>query len=389
MIKSSHVLASLANRASEAGCVAVDTEFVWERTYYPTLGIVQIALSEDEAFIVDMLEVEDFTALGEILSDERIVKILHDAPQDLTILRRTTGAYPRNVFDTRLAAGFAGLSSTVSLSGLLKEILGLKLTKTETRSDWLKRPLTRRQLSYALDDVRYLPVARRELLFRTENLGHVAWLEEEMTRYDAPDMYEENIMKEQFLRVKGVNKLSFQGKSVLRELASWREGMAREKNYPRSWIISDQMLIKLAQQEPLTIAELESIEGLTKEAINLYGTSVVDAIRKAHSSCDMDKAEHPEPVSGNKECFNARVDLALAYMKGKSLSAGIDPALVATRAEVTALVRESETALPENHRLLRGWRREFLGEELLELADGRMAVQMDAETGLPVRAQDY
>ncbi len=388
IIKTSQALVSLGSHAAEAGCVAIDTEFVWERTYYPTLGIVQVASSKEEAFIIDMLAIEDFTALGNILSDKKIVKILHDAQQDLTILHRATGAYPQNIFDTRLAAGFAGLSSTVSLSALLNELLGLKLAKTETRSDWLKRPLTSKQLDYALDDVRYLPATRDELLSRTEKLGHSAWLEEELAKYDNPALYEWNNPNEQFLRVKGVNRLAPRNKSVLRELALWREEMAIKKNCPRSWVISDQTLINLARQRPQVIPELETIEGLTEEMIYQYGPKMMEAIIKGCDSSDKEKPESTEPAIANKEYFNAQVDLVLAYMKGKSMAEGIDPALVATRAEITSIVQENALALPENHRILRGWRREFLGEELLQLVAGKLAVRLDNETGLPVRDRE-
>ncbi len=382
MIKTSTALDSLVDRAAETKCIAIDTEFVWERTYYPTLGIVQVAFSREEAFVVDVLAFKDFSPFGAILADPGIVKILHDAQQDLTILRRATGAYPQNIFDTRLAAGFAGLSSSLSLSALVREIVGVDLPKTETRSNWLRRPLTKKQIDYAIDDVRYLPDVRAKLLSKAENNGRGAWLAEELDRYDIASLYDESNSEEQFLRVKGVSRLTPRRKSVLRELASWRERVARERNYPRAWVITDEMLVNLAQRKPQSISELKVVEGITEKMIRRYGVEIVEAVRTGLAG-EIKGASHFPKYGKDDEFLNARVDLSLAYMKGRSMAEGIDPALLATRAEITALVREGSDAMPEDHRLLRGWRWEFMGEKLLDLLSGELVIRLDPETGLP------
>mgnify|MGYP001070314165 CR=1 FL=1 len=384
LIETAQDLAPVADRARETGYIAIDTEFVWERTYYPTLGIVQLGFSRKESCIVDTVAVSDLSGLGEILSDAGVVKILHDAQQDLTILRRATGFSPRNVFDTRLASGFAGLSSSLSLSTLLREMLGVKLAKTETRSDWLRRPLTGRQLDYALDDVRYLPAVRDKLLSAAEDVGHKPWLLEEMARYDEPSLYEENTLEEQFLRVKGISKLGRRRRAIVRELVRWREDMARKRNDPRTWVLADPLMIRIAQQKPQHVKELRAVEGLSEKIMDRYGPVIIEAVERALASTER---EAPRPVESaeSKDRLSARVDLAFAYIKGKSLAEGIDPALVASRAEVTSLVRETPHVKPEDHRLLRGWRSEFVGDELLQLLAGSLTVQMDPATGLPIR----
>jgi ribonuclease D len=382
MIKTSKDLDSLVERAAETRCIAIDTEFVWERTYYPTLGIVQVAFSREEAFVVDVLAFKDFSSFGAILADPGIVKILHDAQQDLTILRRATGAYPQNIFDTRLAAGFAGLSSTLSLSALVREILGVDLPKTETRSNWLRRPLTEKQIDYAIDDVCYLHDVRAKLLSKAENNGREAWLAEELARYDITSLYEESNSEEQFLRVKGVSRLTPRRKSVLRELASWREKVARERNYPRAWVITDEMLVNLAQRKPQSIPELKVVDGIAEKITRRYGIEIVEAVRTGLAG-EIKGASHFPKYGRDDDFLNARVDLALAYMKGRSMAEGIDPALIATRAEITALVREGPDAVPEDHRLLYGWRWEFMGERLLDLLSGELVIRLDPDTGLP------
>ncbi len=153
MIVSSDALHALVEKARSTDAVAIDTEFVWNRTYLPRLGLIQLALSDEDCHLIDPLALDDLSPLGELLADQQVIKILHDAPQDLAILHHETGHVPKNIFDTRLAAGFAGLPATLSLGNLINELLDINLTKTETRTNWLKRPLDEEQIQYAQDDV--------------------------------------------------------------------------------------------------------------------------------------------------------------------------------------------------------------------------------------------
>ncbi|MCP4385615.1 MAG: ribonuclease D, partial [Hyphomicrobiales bacterium] len=194
--------------------------------------------------------------LGRLLSSRRVVKILHDAPQDLAILRRATGAFPRNIFDTRCAAGFAGLVSTISLGNLLDQLLDIQLTKSETRADWLRRPLTRRQVAYAEDDVRHLHRARVELEQRAVKSGVDRWLRQELTGLDDPALYEDRDPQLQFTRIKGTGRLSSRELAVLRELAAWREGAARQRDLPRGRVLADKALIHLAVVQPQSLRSL-------------------------------------------------------------------------------------------------------------------------------------
>ena len=155
MIRTTDALADVVRLARKAGAVGVDTEFVWDRTYYPTLGLIQIGYPDGHCELIDALEIQDWSPLAVLMSDPNTVKILHDAQQDLNILHRVCNGYPKNIFDTQRSCGFIGMSSTISLSELLKSTLRIHLAKTETRSDWLARPLSDEQLKYAQDDVRY------------------------------------------------------------------------------------------------------------------------------------------------------------------------------------------------------------------------------------------
>jgi len=379
-------LRDVVRQAREAGHVALDTEFVWERTYYPRLGVVQIAWSQEDSYLIDVVTIEDLSPLGELLSDASVEKILHDPQQDLTILRGATGAYPTNVFDTRRAAGFVGLTCSISLVELLRELFGLHLTNSQTRTDWTRRPLSAAQVEYAIDDVRYLRGARDELLGRAAGLGREAWVNEEMRLYDDPALYEARDPQVQFERVKGARRLQGRRLAALRELARWREDQAQVEDVPRAHIAPDEVLIALAKRMPRTRDDLRSIRGRFDR--DRHGDQVLAAVKQGAGRPHSDWPRFA-PAPPQDEALSARIDLVLAYVKGKGIASGVDPALLATRAEMSALVLEGVEANPEDHTLLQGWRRQFLGEELLRFMSGDGAITLDRQTGLPRLVTEY
>jgi ribonuclease D len=367
MIDTPEALETLIERAMSSKYVALDTEFVWERTYYPKLGVIQVGFSEEECFLIDVPALEDLSPLGKIIENPDIEIILHDAPQDLTILRRATGAFPRNVFDTRCAAGFGSLSSVLSLNDLVLQTIDIELLHNETRTDWLHRPLSDKQEAYALDDVRYLPTTREALIARAQKRNREAWLQEELAEYDAPELYEERDPRLQFRRLKGAGRFSARDQAVLRELTAWREEEARQRDRPRSHIIPDKMLLTLAHRKPQSLPSFKSIKELSERKVSHYGEVILQAIE---TGLAVRAEECPQPLEHprDKRPFREQLNLAVAHMRKKSMEREIDPPLVATRSEIEKLVMEGGNAAPERHRLLRGWRREFLGLELLALA---------------------
>ena len=354
-------------RAVEEGQVSIDTELVWERTFYPRLALIQIAFSEDEWYLIDASVPETLPPLGPLLADPAIVKILHDAGQDLVILRRATGQSPRSVFDTRVAAGFAGLTSTISLGGLLQELTEIELAKTETRTDWFVRPLSRSQLDYAADDVRYLARARQILLSRAEEHGVRPWLQAELDQLDDPELYAERDARQQFERVKGRGRLKPRQLAVLRELTAWREEEARLQDLPRGRIVSDKLLLLLAVRKPTTEAELDELHVIRGRRHQSRREQVLSAVKTGLAVRDED-CPKPPPTSRFDKTLADRADSAIGLLEERSAERRIDHALVATRSEVRALLREGKRAKAEGHRLLNGWRRQFLGEELMELS---------------------
>ena len=367
MIDSPGDLAALVADFDDAGVAGIDTEMVWERTFYPKLGVVQVALPPDRCFLIDVPAVGDaLSTLGPFLSGPE-VKILHDAVQDLTVLKRATGASSKSVFDTRVAAGFAGLSCRISLRDLLSEVMSVELDKTETRTDWLQRPLSPMQIEYARGDVCFLVELRERLIERARSRGLELWLEEEMTSLDDPELYTERDPRSQYDRIKGSGKLNRRGLAVLRELAAWRDLMAREQDRPRSRILADKTLLTLSSLKPATADDLRKIKGFRESRIDRHGPALLAAI-SAGLALSEDECPQGTPRSRYDEGAEKRSAEAIRVLEERSAQRGIDHELVATRSEVRQLMRQSPTPASVNGRLLRGWRREFLGNELEEMA---------------------
>lgn len=343
-----------------AGVAALDTEFVWDRTFFPALGVVQLGAPNREAWLFDALSPEvDPAPLADLLQDRNTIKILHDAKQDLAILARYCGATPCNVFDTRVAAGFAGLSSTTSLQQLLRDVLGVELPKTETRTDWCRRPLSAAQLEYALDDVRHMAELRDAVLVAVRERGAEGWLAEELRELDDASLYMERSPEDAWLRVKGSGRLPPVGRAILRELAALRETVAVRQNQPRNWVVSDDALVALALQPPADVAALRDRRLVHPDQLKVLATELLAAVERAKAMSSSDYP--PSPHLRVDDEIKRRADDALAFLRKRGEALRIDAALFGSRAQVTAFV--ANPADP-THPLARGWRHETAGREL-------------------------
>jgi len=362
MIATEKELESLVERALSTDCVGLDTEFIWERTYYPRLGLIQLALSDEACYLIDPTAISDLSPLGELLCDSGVVKILHDAPQDLMILSRATGAVPENVFDTRLAAGFSGLPSTISLGDLITVLLDIDLAKSETRTDWLKRPLDSKQIDYALDDVRYLRALRVLLLTRIINPDIRTWLAEEMEHISRPSFFSGVDDEERYTKIKGNGSFARRELAVLRELAAWREREARDCDRPRGHIMYDKTLLNLARQRPASKQTLKDSSLLSAKKYKRYAEPVLACI---HAGLEIDEADLPEqkrPTRLNAAEKKLHADF-IEYVDEKCARLGIDSHLVGTSSQFKQLIKSLNSdrfAVPK--RLNNGWRKAFLKE---------------------------
>jgi len=355
-------LNTLVNLAQKTDAVALDTEFVWERTYYPQLGLIQIALSDEDCYLIDPIAVKNLQPLGKLLSDRGVIKILHDAPQDLAILQRATGATPQNIFDTRLAAGFSDLSATLSLVHLVKELLDISLSKEETRTNWLQRPLSEEQIRYALDDVRYLRAVRVVLLNRIIGPKIKSWLQEELNLLNNPASYSGPPDNVRFRKIRGNSHLDKQALAILKNLTTWREGVARKVDRPRGHVLKDNILLDIARQKPLSTSDLTTNIGLSEKATKKYAKTIV-AITE--TTLDQKESSYPAPhysIRLSKQEKTSMENLQnLITLKCELL--GIAPSLIGNSSELKQLVKTLNSTKkngPEQLRQTDGWRKHFL-----------------------------
>ncbi len=362
LIQNEAELDNLVQRARKTDAVALDTEFVWERTYYPQLGLIQLALSDEECYLIDPIVIKNLQTLGKLLSDRGVIKIFHDAPQDLAILQRATGATPQNIFDTRLAAGFSNLPATLSLVNLVKELLDISLSKEETRTNWLQRPLSDDQTRYALDDVRYLRAVRIVLLNRIIGPKIKSWLQEELNLLNNPASYSGPTDNARFQKIRGNSHLDKQGLAILKNLTTWREGVARKVDRPRGHVIKDTILFEIARQKPVNILDLKSQTGLSDKSTAKYGKTIIAIIETTleQQESTYPDLHHPVRLSKNDKISMENLN-KLITLKCDLL--GIDPCLIGNSSELKRLVKTINSTRqdePEQLRQTDGWRKHFL-----------------------------
>ena len=383
VVDTREALAAFCDRARTAEAVAVDTEFVWERTYYPALGLVQLGLGGDDIALVDTVALADLGPLGDLLEDPGVVKVLHDAGQDLQILARATDATPTNAFDTQRAAGLVGLTGTASLLDLVDWATGVRLDKGETRSNWTKRPLRDAQLHYAANDVRYLLDVYHKLRAEVDARGRGEWVDQEMERFEDPALYQEADPSDAVDRVKakGIGRFSGRQRAVLRRVAAWREREARALDRTRRMVLPDDALAAIADFGPNDEADLAHIR-LTDKQISRFGEGVLEAVEAG-------KADEPEPTErrgrpGPDDLRRAaRLLVVQGFVAGRCEREGVDAVLVATKSVLSDLVDEGPDAVAS---AMPGWRYDFVGRDLEALLRGDLAVGLDGPDGWPIAA---
>ena len=347
-------LQQLAKRLAGAEWLAVDTEFVRERTYFPKFCLLQLATTHVAA-CVDTLALTDLSPLSRLFDDDRTVKIFHSGRQDLEVLYQRFGRLPNPIFDTQIAAAFLGFPDQVGYASLLLDVLQIRIAKSLRRTDWSLRPLSAEQLAYAAEDVIHLGPLYQTLVERIGKFGRQEWVAEETRLLQVRSLYEPD-PEDAWRRIGGSSSLNDAQAAVLKRLASWRELTARDQDRPRNWVIRDDALLELAKQFPGTLEALRQIRGINEKIERRHGKALLDIIQ--HS-------DHPPlPDSRRPIRQESTEDETLANLLGevvklRSGHAEISPTLVASRRMLKEFV-----ASPLNSPLLRGWRKAFIGDEL-------------------------
>lgn len=361
-----------------ATVLALDTEFVGEHSYYAKLEIVQVA-ADGVAGVIDFPAVGGLEPLLERLYDPAVEKVFHAGTQDLEILYRLGGRPLAPVFDTQVAAAFVGLGASIGYSALVERVTGRRLKKLHTVTDWSRRPLSPSQLSYAVDDVTFLLPIHAHLHERLQKLGRLGWVREECKALEGVPVKEQVEDRERYRRVKEWNKLDRRGLAILRELAAWREAAARARNAPRPRVLADEILVEIARLGPARAAELRTLRRLYPRVIERDGESIIAAVRRGQAVPDKDL---PAMERGPRRRVRAgTVDLLNAFLRARSEEEDIAPSLLATVGELETLAHdprgEDARALP----ILHGWRREMVGNEILDILEGRASIRVDAGSG--------
>ncbi|HLY67497.1 MAG TPA: ribonuclease D [Chloroflexota bacterium] len=357
----------------DAGRMGLDTEFLREKTYFARLCLAQVATPE-QVFLIDPVRGADAFGLSELLADPAIEVVVHAGWQDLQLFYQRAGCVPANVFDIQLAAGFAGLSASLAYGRLVQELTGVELEKGEAYTDWCRRPLTDKQLSYAADDVRYLLPAADQLKSKLAQLDRTQWLAEEMAYLETPEAYAAD--EEVWRKVAGQGTLSPRQAAILRELARWREDAAAQRDLPRGWLIKDATLIEIARRSPASVGELKAIRGIDAREAERSGPGMLRAIERGAQAAPIKRP----PMPNKTVQVRARMigGLADAILRAHAEGAGIAPELVGSRSEMDALLvaaLSGHVGETEN-RLLHGWRKDLAGDAIVALASGQCALRV-------------
>jgi ribonuclease D len=355
IISDQNALQQLCGELTQHSSIGLDTEFMRERTYFAQLCLLQLSFGE-QAVCIDTLALPDLSALRATMAAPGIGKVLHAARQDLEVLGPATGPLV-GLFDTQVAAALIGLPAQIGYGDLVSQLLGQRLHKGETRTDWSRRPLSSAQLAYALDDVRYLQPLREHLSERLRQLGRWTWFEEEMAQLDAVGSFAID-PDESWRRLKGIAELDAGRQSLARALAAWRERRAISSDRPRNWILPDAALRDIVLHVPRSAADLALTAELPEGIRNNSGSeilAVVDAAQLPRSLPPLPRRARPEAA----ETELLRKLSQLTQQTGREL--GIAPEILATRRDMQRLVNGARDGGP-----LSGWRRAIIGERLLQ-----------------------
>ncbi|MGE5624597.1 MAG: ribonuclease D [Bacillota bacterium] len=342
--------------------LAVDTEFMRERTYYPELCLVQVA-TDDTVACVDPLALPSLGSLVEILLDTRTVKVLHAARQDLEIFFHLTGRVPAPVFDTQVAARFLGLPDQAGYGAVVQSLLGITLDKSHARTDWSRRPLPAAALEYAADDVRHLRTLYHRMQSELAARDRAGWTDPELKALVDEKLYRPD-PGSAWERIRGIQRLKPKPLAAAKSLAAWRERVAMTENRPRQWILKDEVLLDLVRQQPPDLGALAAVRGVGEALAKRHGAEILKLLSEGPVPAEKSRAN--TPLNPRQE---ALVDALVALVRLKAAAGEVSAASLATRAELERLVR-GERDLS----VLKDWRLAMAGQSLLDFLAGGSAL---------------
>jgi ribonuclease D len=382
-ITNSAALEALCKQLRSSPRLALDTEFVGEDSFIPKLELIQVATSEIAA-VIDFPAVQTNGSLApfwELICDPKVEKVVHAGRQDLDLFALHAGEIPKPFFDTQIAAAMLGFGAQVAYANLVQRIHGTKLDKAHTFTNWSARPLSTEQIAYAAEDVQFLLPIHTHLQKRLHALGRSEWVREEFSRLETVVGEKSKEPLDRYQRIRGWDSLKPKQATVLRDLAAWRETEARRRNVPRGRVLRDEVLLQLARHPPKSVDELRGLRGLHSAEIDRNGDQLIATITASlalPSSAwpEIPRERRPEPES------IGLVELLQAVLKARATEAKIAPTLLATSSDLQALVEAMEKKRTVDLPLLRGWRKQLVGELLTQILEGTVTVSVDPTKGV-------
>jgi len=376
-------LTDLAAAARASGRLGIDTEFMGEGRYRSLLCLAQVAVESGDELLIEVIDpiAEDIdpSPLAEILADPAIEIILHAGRQDVALLRRSWGTELRNIFDTQVAAGFAGLPAQAGYETLLRELLGVKLRKTASYTRWDQRPLSDEQAEYAREDVLHLHQLADALKDRLRTSERLEWAVEECRALE--EITDERDVDSIFARLPRVNGLDPRTRAIARELVEWREGIAVAQDRPVQSVLADAALVEVAKRKPGDARALENIRGINPGNLRRRGADIVDAVARGRERepIEFEGERRPPPHPGDGQL----IPLLEALVRARATEADLAYELIAARADLQAILTGARSGNEPEVRTLEGWRRALVGDELLALLAGER--QLSVGAGFSVR----
>jgi len=362
-------LQQLCKQLESAPWIAVDTEFLREKTYYPLLCLIQVA-SADCCACVDPIAVADLSPLLDLLYNPAMTKVMHACRQDMEIFYHIRGTLPGPIFDTQVAAPLLGYADQVGYATLVEKILGVTLSKAHTRTDWSRRPLSAEQLQYAADDVRYLRQIYQVMRDQLEKKGRLTWLHDDFVKLTDTALYS-NPPEQAWRRCRGGDRLRGPGLAILQALAAWRETTARDENRPRNWLMKDDVLIDISRQMPQDSEQLSHVRGMPDKVFRRHGKQLLAIVAQA-------KQQQPEkalasPVKPPRPSAEqeAVVDLLMAVVRATAAQQSMSASALTTRKELERLVMGERDL-----NILKGWQGAMVGKLILSVLEEGRAVKV-------------
>jgi ribonuclease D len=372
LITTTDDLAAFCKPLANAEYVAVDTEFMRERTYWPKLCLAQVAGPDEAAAIDALADGIDLSPLDELMANKKVLKVFHAARQDLEIFYLRMTKVPTPLFDTQVAAMVCGHGEAASYESLATKLAKARIDKSSRFTDWSRRPLSERQITYALSDVTHLRVVYEKLRRQLEKSGRLPWIAEEMAVLNDPGTYRADPdLAWRRLKPRGASPRLL---GTLKEVAAWRERTAQRIDIPRQRLLRDEQLLEIASHAPKTIEELAATRGLGRGfAEGWQGRELMEAIEKARK---IPEAELPtrDRAPEQLRAPSAVVDLLRTLLKMKAEQAGVAARLVASADELDRMA-----AGKRDVHALSGWRKEIFGDDAVALIEGRLALALQGD----------